>query len=201
VAKPKLTEPQPGTFGAFVIERVQALGGDFDTLMQKVNAGDESAADLVVQYARKDQDLADALVRVASTQAYAWLSYGTSDSYSRYVLEERAQSTRRDLLGEKATPLERLLVERIVVCWIQVQIAEAKYIAVMKGDTTFARARFYEDLMDRAQRRYLAAIKTLAQVRRLQLPAVGQLNVAQNQVNLATQSAGAPAPSPAELPE
>jgi hypothetical protein len=184
-----------------VIERVRALGGDFDTLMKKVNAGDESAADLVVQYARKDPVLADALVRGASTQAYTWLNYATSNSFSHYVLEERAKTTRRDLLGEHPTPLERLLVERIVICWLQVQIAESKYIAVMKGDTTFARARFYEDLMDRAQRRYLAAIKTLAQVRRLQLPAVGQLNVAQNQVNVAAPPASAPMPPPAELPE
>jgi hypothetical protein len=182
-------------------DRVHALGGDFDTLMKKVHTGDKAAADLVVQYARKDPVLADALVRGASTQADAWLSYGTSDSYSHYVLEERAKTTRRDLLGEHPTPLERLLVERIVVCGLQVQIAESKYIAVMKGDTTFARARFYEELMDRAQRRYLAAIKTLAQVRRLQLPAVAQLNVAERQVNIATQPASAPIPPPAELPE
>jgi hypothetical protein len=48
---------------------------------------------------------------------------------------------------------------------------------------------------------YLGAIKTLAQVRRLQVPATAQLNVAERQVNIATQPASAPIPPPAELPE
>jgi hypothetical protein len=40
--------------------------------------------------------------------------------------------------------------------------------------------------MDRAHRRYVHAIRALAQVRRLQLPAVAQLNVASNQVNVSS---------------
>ena len=39
-------------------------------------------------------------------------------------------------------------------------------------------------MQDRAHRRYLSAIRTLAQVRRLLTPAV-QINVGENQVNVA----------------
>ncbi|MGD9893490.1 MAG: hypothetical protein AB7R89_17845 [Dehalococcoidia bacterium] len=39
--------------------------------------------------------------------------------------------------------------------------------------------------MERAQRRYLAAIRTLAQVRRLLVPNV-QVNIAENQINVAS---------------
>jgi hypothetical protein len=53
---------------------------------------------------------------------------------------------------------------------------------------TFKRVLFYEHLMDRAHRRYVHAIKALAQEQRLQLPIVAQLNVAVNQVNVSAAS-------------
>jgi hypothetical protein len=54
----------------------------------------------------------------------------------------------------------------------------------MQGVNSFKQGLFYEHLMDRAHRRYVHAIKALAQVQRLQLPVVAQLNVATNQINL-----------------
>ncbi len=122
-----------------------------------------------------------------------WLDSLTTEPFTRFVMEERANRLRRSLLGDVSTPLERLLAGQIAVCSLQLQIAEARYIDVVNGSSTFAKMQFYADMQDRAQRRYLAAIKALAQVRRLQLPAVAQLNVATNQVNL-SQSAGRVAP-------
>jgi len=117
------------------------------------------------------------------------------------VLETRAKDLRRSLLGNNPTQLERLLVERIAVCSLQVQIADAQYMGAMKQGTTLQRVEFFERLMDRAQRRYLGAIKALVQVRRLQLPTVAQLNVATNQVNIA-QPTEAPADHrPPALPD
>ena len=149
---------------------------------------------------RKEPALAEAVLQHVSTARSKWLDYGTSDEFSRFVLEQQAEKLRRSLLGDSPTPLERLLVERIVICSLQVEIAETQYVNVMKGSTTFAKGKFYEHLQDRAQRRYLAAIKALAQVRRLQLPQVAQLNVATNQVNLA-QPAGSSPVQAAALPD
>src|SRR5438309_1646009 len=73
-----------------------------------------------------------------------------------------------DLLGPDPCPLERLLVQRLVTCWLQVQdadlrFAQAKELPIPWGD-------YYQRRMDRAHRRYLSAVKTLAVVRRLALP-------------------------------
>jgi len=82
-----------------------------------------------------------------------------------------------------------------------VQIAETKYIAATKAGITLQQVRFFDDMQDHAHRRYLRSIKALAQVRRLQLPTVAQLNVATNQVNIA-QSADAPTDDrPSALPD
>lgn len=50
---------------------------------------------------------------------------------------------------------------------------------------SFEAAAFMTKTCEREQKRYLAAINALAQVRRLQLPAIAPLNVASQQVNVA----------------
>jgi hypothetical protein len=70
-----------------------------------------------------------------------------------------------ELLGPNPTPLERLLVERIRICWIHMQHAEVLY-AQQCDKLTHSQADYYQRRIDRAQTRYLSAIKTLAQVRR-----------------------------------
>jgi hypothetical protein len=159
-------------------------GVDVFAILQKMREGDKEATNKLVHYMRQEPALASSVLEHTSTAMSRWLDSVTTEPFTRFVMEERATRLRRALLGDVSTPLERLLVEQIAVCSLQVQIAEAKYIDVMNGSSTFAKAQFYADMQDRAQRRYLAAIKALAQIRRLQLPAVAQLNVATNQVNL-----------------
>ena len=192
-------EPKPGSFGAWLKETGDKDGVDLVTMLEKMSAGDAKARDAVAAFLHRRPEVAELVVERASTAESAWLDYAASDKFSRLTLEVRTEKVRRQLLGDNPTPLERLLVERIAICSLQVQLAETQFIGVMRGSATFAKARFYEDLQDRAQRRYLAAIKALAQIRRLQLPAVAQLNVATNQVNL-SQPAGAPSALPAERP-
>jgi hypothetical protein len=83
----------------------------------------------------------------------------------------------KDLAGPNPTPLERILVQEIVVCKQELNVAEIHFATVKKCSIT--EGDYHQRRIDRAQKRFLAAVKTLAQVRRLQLPAV--------QVNVATQ--------------
>jgi hypothetical protein len=90
------------------------------------------------------------------------------------------------IAGESPTPLEALLSERIVSCWLLVELLEALnagwYNRGVKDRVGPDYMLQMMKLQDGANRRYLAAIKTLAQVRRLQTntPAVQvntQINV------------------------
>ena len=86
-----------------------------------------------------------------------------------------------ELMGPAPTPLERLLVARVVVCWLQVHHAD------MIEAQNFQKVElggYLQDRLDRAHRRYLSAIRTLAQVRRLLIPPV-QVNIGNQQVNAA----------------
>ncbi|HCG01595.1 MAG TPA: hypothetical protein DEV93_13745 [Chloroflexi bacterium] len=60
-----------------------------------------------------------------------------------------ADKLRCELRGQGSTPLERILIDRIVMCRLQVEIAERQYVGMMKGGVTLTKGRFYEDLQDR----------------------------------------------------
>ena len=98
------------------------------------------------------------------------------------AIHAKMRALRNELLGAESTPLERLLVERIIACWLQVQDAEIRYAQNQK-DLTFRQGDYHQRRMDSTNRRYLAAVKALALVRKLAVPAL-QINVAKRQVNL-----------------
>ena len=69
-------------------------------------------------------------------------------------------------------------------CWLAMHYAGARY-AQNLGKFTMAQGDYHQRTVERAQRRYLAAIKALARVRRLLTPAV-QVSIADQQINIAT---------------
>ena len=112
-------------------------------------------------------------------------------SAGEHVLVREAQmrvltQMEKDIAGQNPTPLERLLAQEIVLCRQHLSLAEERFAEITS--CSFAEGEYHQRWLNHAQRRYLAAVKTLAQVRRLQLPAV-QVNVAAQggqQVNVAT---------------
>ncbi len=97
----------------------------------------------------------------------------------------------KEVAGAAPTPLETLLAERVVVCRMQITHYEREYAARLKKASlagegiSFTSSDHHQKRMDRLQKQYLSAIKTLAQVRRLQLPMQVQVNIAEKQINLA----------------
>jgi hypothetical protein len=98
-----------------------------------------------------------------------------------------------ELAGPDPTPLERLLADRVAACWLQLHYYEA-ILAQSLGNMTIAQGHYQQRRIDSAHRRYLAAIKTLALVRKLAVPVL-QVNIAKKQVNVAGRcAAGAERP-------
>jgi len=124
---------------------------------------------------------------------------GGKDLAVREALTRKLEIMRAELAGKSPTPVERLLVERVVACWLQVQDADARY-AQAQGTATMAQGDYQQRRMDRAHRRYMSALRTLALVRKLAVPVL-QVNIADKQVNVGAGSLPSPVPSagPARL--
>jgi hypothetical protein len=160
-----------------------AAADDLENLIGRAKRGDEGTLprlrDLLQNPAAVDVlggDLARQVER-----SLVWPGAGQDLAFREAVLR-KLELLREELAGPNPTPVEKLLVERAVTCWLQVQFAElrvaqAKNLTIVQGD-------YHQRLIDRAHRRYLSALKTLAMVRKLALPVL-QVNIAKKQVNVA----------------
>jgi hypothetical protein len=115
--------------------------------------------------------------------------HGESARGMRLATIAKLADIEKQLIGENPSPLERLLAERIAMCWLDVQDHELRY-ANLNSESTHQQFEWRSRMLDRAQKRYLSAIKDLATVRRLNLPIV-QLNIGENQVNMVGGGDGA----------
>lgn len=151
-------------------------------LMVRAHKGDEGALPKL----RKILDVAPSLARelldpakVAERSAVG-LYASKDDLLAREAILRVLEQMRSELEGEEPTPLERLLVERVVATWLQVQCYETLY-AQNATKMTMAWGEHHQRRIDRAHNRHLSAIRALAQIRRMG-PAV-QVNIAEKQIN------------------
>jgi hypothetical protein len=105
----------------------------------------------------------------------------TDNTPAREAVRRKVEAVQADLAGPDPTPLERLLAERAALCWLQVYRYEAVY--EQARDLSIGQGDYHQRRIDAAHKRFLSAVRTLAQIRKLALPAV-QINVAKNQVNV-----------------
>jgi hypothetical protein len=156
---------------------------DLRQLLARARKGDESTLPVLRKMA-EDPGLVRVLGGELAEQAELSLiaAAAGNDLALREGLTRKLELLRQDLQGPSPTPLERLLVERVVACWLQVQDADVRY--AQAKNLSLEWGTYYQKRMDRAHKRYLSAIKTLATVRKLALPVL-QVNIAKRQVNIA----------------
>jgi hypothetical protein len=127
----------------------------------------------------------------------AWVDTASQGNLvSAEGIRHRMRSLRAELSGSDPSPLERLLIERVLLCWLQVHHLEQRYAALLQESRSSQQGDHYQKRVDRAHYRYLAAIRTLAVVRRLLAPSirvaqVAQLNLSDKAVNLVGTPGGA----------
>jgi hypothetical protein len=133
----------------------------------------------------KEPALVDALGGDFAKQAQLTLidKFSGQNLLFKESLPRKLDVLRDELAGPNPTPLERLLVERVVSCWLHLHYLEVTCAA--KESMSLELGSYYQRSISSAQKRYLAAIKTLAVVRKLAIPVL-QVNIAKKQVNVAS---------------
>jgi hypothetical protein len=110
------------------------------------------------------------------------------DPLTEEALYAKLDAMRAEIAGEDPTPLEVLLTERVVSLWMLTTLLEALLATQYRrdvGDGTERLSPSYllqqSRILESANRRYLAAIRELARVRKLEATAPVQVNT---QVNI-----------------
>src|SRR5215203_3848601 len=155
-------------------------------LVEKSAKGDKKPLPEIRKILKESPELAWQLMDVAKYTEYHHTKMMVKEEGSglKEVLRNQLAAMREEIAGDNPSPLERLLAERIVITWLQIQLFEGLYASNMSsGTTTIAQSNYEQKRIDHAHRRHLSAIRTLAQIRKLG-PAV-QINIAEKQVNTA----------------
>lgn len=163
------------------------LPADLRQLLAQLNTDNPAPADLATLQSWFDRSpaLYRELFGLAAMVHRTALATVTPDPVGQAAIQ-REMAEMADALGHAhAPPLEQLLIDNILACWLRCQWTELKLAAcdeaAAKGQPA-AHAAYWEQRLSAAQRRYLRAVESLARLRKRQLPPV-QVNIGRQQVN------------------
>jgi hypothetical protein len=182
-------EAKPGTLE--LSEEARARLEELRVLSDKAEAGDREARKELRLMVRSSSPevigrASDIARKASRTMA---LTAGGGDPLTEETLCAKLDAMRVEIAGDNPTPLEVLLTERVVLLWMFTALLEVhlatQYRKRIDGDSERASSAYLiqqSRILDAATRRYLAAIRELATVRKLQATAPPvQLNT---QVNI-----------------
>jgi hypothetical protein len=111
-----------------------------------------------------------------------WAAGKEGNKDTKASLKEELCDLAAELAGPSPSPVERVLAETAATAWFAYRLHEATYASGVRseGGMTIAQSEHAQKRMDRAHRRLMSTLKTLAAVRRLAVPAL-QINLAHRQ--------------------
>jgi hypothetical protein len=164
-----------------------ASGTSYDTLkslVQQAQQGDTS----ILPTIRTLLDQVPALWENSHVLAHqvekAWTNaLSGHDLMSKEIIAREVEGLRSQLLGPQPTPLEKLLVDRICICWLAIQHSEL-HSAKRFNERAVVLTQSEEHRLDKVHHRFLSAIRELARVRKLLQPTTTfQVNIGAHQTN------------------
>ena len=151
-------------------------------VLRQATAGDETSLPALQKILDGHPELVESVGNFAfQVEATLIGNFAGKDLRVQEATGRKLAQLRRDLGGVNPTPLEKLLADRIALCWLSLHDTEVRYHQAK--DLSMRQSEHWQKRIDATQRRYLSVIKTLATVRKLALPAL-QVNIARKQVNI-----------------
>ena len=158
-----------------VIQDANKIRQQFHSLLVKANKENPKPADVEalsnLLYKNKEMKLWKAVVGMGSLAEHQVLDtiLGNRDSGqgSRECWKLRLETMRADLGYDSSPPLERLLIQQVALCWLNLNLVEYRHTNIMKQSITLTLGIYWEKRLSAAQRRFARACESLARVRRL----------------------------------
>jgi hypothetical protein len=143
----------------------QAVAG-LREILERARRGEVAALPELREALRSGPDLVEYCGDLAAIAERAWVALvAGQDLVLGESVKLRPAGLKASLAGLDPTPLERLAIERVSITWLQCGFTEAA--AAGPGDVAPRVAEFAIERQDRAQKRHLAALASLAMIRKL----------------------------------
>lgn len=104
---------------------------------------------------------------------------------TRVSIEVGIAHIKKDYGYEDSPGPERMLIDQIIVNWLQLQQTQINYERVMQNGASIPDGDYWERRLNASHGRFLRACETLARVHKLSGPSAVQVNIGRHQVNVA----------------
>jgi hypothetical protein len=167
----------PGTLERYQLPAdVQDRLDELEDLSRKAEAGDKDARRQLKRAVRESAPAVITRASDVSRRAQHMLIETASGGslLTQYALSGRLDVMREEIAGANPTPLEVLLTEQVVSCWLWLTVLDALNSAQFwRGADKAARVspsylRHIVKIQESAHRRFISSIQALARVRKLQ---------------------------------
>ena len=153
------------------------------SLVEQAQCGDISILPVIRHWLDQVPEVWNDSHVLAQQVERSWITaLSGQDLMSKEIFDREVQGLRAQLLGTQPTPLEKLLADRIAVCWLAVQHAEL-HAARRFNERAVVLTPSEENCLDKVHSRFLSAVRELARVRKLLQPTTKlQVNIGTNQL-------------------
>ena len=161
----------------------------FSNLLGEMNAGKPAAASEMLALCRAFPDYWKRVGGLEYSAEASWLRLMAPgdvprEVFTRESITDELDRRRRAMRNDGDSPLERLLIDRLLAAWLQALYTDIRYAQFLSQNAgTIKECEYLQKRAERAHRQFLRAVQALATVRRLIAPA--QVNIGQNQINVA----------------
>lgn len=87
----------------------------------------------------------------------------------RECIDKQIDEMQSSFRYDEALPLEKLLIEQIILCWLRVHMVEFEHRSNTTGSHSMKEGLYWDKRLSGAQRRFTRAVETLARVRKMQV--------------------------------
>jgi hypothetical protein len=148
-------------------DKAVAQRARFSVLVEAANRGGENGPEVreLRKFLDENKDLARQYQVFAFSVRHGLMRKMTHEP-GHFELLEREYETRRDNLGwANAGPTERLMIERIMLCWLRLIWYENYNGSFMQPGVHMRESEYADKMLGRAYSRYVKAIESLAKLR------------------------------------
>ena len=167
-----------------LMEQYQEIADEFLNLLDSTNVDKPAKKDVKAlrNFLREHPELW-AFVGDLTEQAILHLIEKTQGKPGlKESLKTGYRQLQKELGMETSPPLERLLIQQVVMAWLRLSYVEYWYTDNTEGGELIRRVDHWDRRLNAAQRRFLRACSTLARIRKMNLPPI-QVNIGRNQIN------------------
>src|SRR4051812_39167566 len=122
------------------------LGGWLVAMSQLAGDGDDRASQALIAACQTVPRLWEIMAILSSLAVRSWVDLlaptGPGSEISRRTIEKEIERKRSEVAGENPSPLERLLAERVALCWLAANYADAEYARKLKAGMSFREGEY-----------------------------------------------------------